>query len=136
MGKKSKGVGSWGRPKILEHFFWNSHHLRLFKVLEEKPVFETLIHFQRLTILYFIKRFGSLLKVLYCWIPLKYIFYLGKMSRGEDGVCTSFGLFITWYFLKVFEDRTVFKTLIHFQRPFIWYFTLFCCILQNVLIDS
>ena len=88
------------------------------------------------------KIFGSLLKVLYCWIPLKQFWIWAKCPRGGGfGACqkywsTFLGLLTTLDFLKVLEERTVFKSLIHFQGPTKWNFTLFCRILQNVAIYS
>ena len=58
---------------------------------------------------------------------------------GGFGACqkywsTFLGFLTTLNFLKVLEERTVFQSLIHFQRPTKLSFTLFCRILQNVAI--
>ena len=48
-GQNVQGGGFRGLPKILEQFHWTFDHFRLFKVLEERTVFKSLIHFQKPT---------------------------------------------------------------------------------------
>ena len=66
---------------------------------------------------------------------------LGKKAKGGGGFGRAknietpfFGLFTNLYFLKVLEERTVFKSLLHFQKPSKQNFTQFFRISQNVAI--
>ena len=59
-------------PKILEHFSWTFDHFRLFfKVLDERTVFKSLIHFQRPT---------KLSLTLFCFILQNVMIYAKKCS--------------------------------------------------------